>query len=293
MSDAFGLPPLDDRDGSGPPAGAGPRPVVLRARRYALAVVALALVGAIGTGTAYVRGRGDPPHAVAVVAGGTSSTSDTTTSATPTPTPDPPRTSRPVPAITPLPPEVAAVVPGWTAVEAREFVAFDVPPDWTVEKGDLIMGFEYHDSSDARLVLMHNVASYRDGVCAGQPASSRARAGFVVPADLGPHEAAPELSERWASVAGLDQGGREAVLSRTQTVTTTVANGTILATESTTLVRFPTPKPCQAGAMAFTAVSFEIRGEVVVFMVYTDEEVADSLAPEVVTKVIASLRPIA
>ena len=207
-------------------------------------------------------------------------------------TPDPLRTSRPVPLVTPIPPPVGAVVPGWKTVAGREFVAYDVPPDWRVEAGDQLTGYEYHDPSDARLVVMHNVASYLPGVCPHLVASNRARTGFVVPAALGPREAAPELSARWASVAALDQGGRQAVVSPTQTVTTTIAGGTVTATESTTLVSFPVPQPCQAGEMAFTAVSFEVRGEVVVFMIHTDEQVADSLAPQVVNRVIDSLRPV-
>ncbi len=258
-----------------------------------MAAAVLLVVGG-GVTAAYVAANRVPGGGAAVASVG-SPTAGTPTTAGPTtasPTPDPPRTSQPVPLVTPMPPRVAAVVPGWKTVEGREFVAYDVPPDWRVEGGDQLTGYEYHDPSDARLVVMHNVASYLPGVCPNLAASNRARTGFVVPAELGPHEAAPELSARWASVAALDQGGREAVVSPTQSVTTTIGGGTITAIESTTLVSFPLPKPCQAGGMAFTAVSFEVKGVVVVFMIHTDEQVADSLSPQVVNGIIASLRPV-
>lgn len=41
--------------------------------------------------------------------------------------------------------------------------------------------------------------------------------------------------------------------------------------------------------MTFTPVSFELPGEVVVFMIPTDEDVADSLAPKIIRGIIASL----
>lgn len=311
MDDAFGLPPArpgpDDDAGSAPTSGSDEQPTEttvfrrsgpLSGRRrggiIAVAVAAVALLAGGGIGAAHLVGRGEGGRATAVATSSVTPPADASRRA-PTPgasTPDTPRTSRPVPLVTPIPPPVAAVVPGWQTVEGREFVAYDVPPDWRVEGGDQLTGYEYHDPSDARLVVMHNVASYLPGVCPGRAASNRARTGFVVPAELGPHEAAPELSARWASVAALDQGGREAVVSPTQTVTTVIADGTITATESTTLVSFPVPAVCQAGGMAFTAVSFEVKGEVVVFMIHTDERVADSLAPVVVNRVIASLRPV-
>jgi len=71
-----------------------------------------------------------------------------------------------------------------------------------------------------------------------------------------------------------------------------VAAGSVEATAATTVLTIPQPQPCQAPWMTFTAVSFEVKGRVVVFMLYLDQGVADALPADVATRILGSLRPI-
>lgn len=189
---------------------------------------------------------------------------------------------------TPSPSQVPAVVPGWTAVESRELVAYDVPSDWTVEDGSLLVGFQASDG----LVIMHNSATYKDDVCPGTGSSSRGRAGLVSAKQPQARQAAPAVSEQWAKVAASDDGGTGASVGTTTVSTVKVAGGSIEATAASTVLTIPHPEACQAPSMTFTAVSFEVRGRVVVFMLYLDQGVADALAQDVAAGVIGSLRPI-
>lgn len=192
-----------------------------------------------------------------------------------------------------MPGQVPSVVPGWTTVVGRKLVAFDVPSSWAVENGDTLVGFETHSMSDApQLVVMRDVASYLNGACPHLEASSRGRAGFVVAGDLAGPDAAAEISQRWAYVVSVDSGGERPRLGATTTTPVLVAGGTIAAVEATTILTITHPRPCQAPAMAFTAVSFHVAGQLVVFMLYTDEGVADSLRPEVARRILTSLRPV-
>jgi len=321
MSGDFGLPePRTDGRSGGPgdppaPTGHPPPPGGLRwSRVLFVAFVLVVLLGAGGVAASVVRDRSGGPSVAgsAATLGATTAAAPTSpTSAAATSAPGPPRsvTSPPGPVVTPTPPPVAPVVPGWQAVAGRELVAYDVPPTWQVEKGDTLTGFEYHDDTDARLVTMHNLASYRSGACPAMPGSARARAGFVSPRGGSATAAAPELSQRWAEVATLQLGGRVSDVSPTQTVTTTVdgaavgsgspgsgvAGGAVVATESTTLVRFsslPRLPACQAPAMTVTAVSFEAHGAVVAFVLWTDEQVADGVTADDANRILRSLRAI-
>jgi len=198
-----------------------------------------------------------------------------------------------VPVVPALPGHVAAVPPGWTTVVGRERVAFDVPSSWTVEDVDALVGFETHSMTDApQLAIMHDVASYQNGACPHLEASSRGRAGFVAAGALAGPDAAAEISEKWAYVVSVDSGGERPRLGATSTTPVLVGGGTIAAVEATTILTITHPRPCQAPAMAFTAVSFQVAGQLVVFMLYTDEGVADSLRPDVARRILASLRPV-
>ncbi len=302
MSGDFGLP--DPRtDGRAGDAGDSPTPPGqvsttggLRWGRVLLVALALTvLLGAGGVVGAAVRHRPEASPAATSAPGPAGSI----------PKPGPVATATPTPTPTPAP--VSPVVPGWQAVVGRELVAYDVPPTWEVEEGDTLTGFEYHDDTDARLVTMHNLASYRTGVCPAVPGSARARAGFVSPRGESATAAAPELSQRWAEVAALQLGARVTDVSPTQTVTTVVGEaagsggvgaptsggGALVATESTTLIRFSPLlglPACQAPAMTVTAVSFEAHGAVVAFLLWTDEQVVDGVAAADATRILRSLR---
>jgi hypothetical protein len=254
-------------------------------------VVVGVLVAAVAVaGIFFVSRDTGQPTSPRTIAGPTQ-TSPGTTSSPPRPSQSSaPRTPTRTPSTqpTPSPPDVPAVVPGWTAVESRELVAYDVPPDWKVEEGSLLTGFQ----APGGLVIMHNSATFKDGACPADSSSSRGRAGLVSPKGQPAKEAAAAISKQWAEVAALDDGGTGATVGGTTVTTVTVAAGSTEATAATTVLTIPHPQPCQAPSMTFTAVSFEVKGQVVVFMLYLDQGMPDALPQDVAARIIGSLRPI-
>lgn len=202
-----------------------------------------------------------------------------------------PSPSSPSPRATATPPQVAAVVPGWQAVESREFVAFDVPPDWKIESPSLLSGFET-SGGPHQTVIMHNSATYKRGACDGQSSTYRAKAGFVSPKGQTAGTAAKEISARWATVAGVQTDGSSSPVGPTQVSTAKIAGGSITAAVATTVLTVVEQGDCPAPRMSFTAVSFSVKGQVVVFMLYADRGVSDALPEDIATQVISSLRPI-
>lgn len=252
------------------------------------------LVAAVAVGGIFFVSRdGGAPGPARTVAGATptarpSSTPSAGSSKSPSPRSSTRNPGAPRAAPTPSPPQVPAVVPGWSAVDSRELVAYDVPPDWSVEQGSLLVGFQ----AEAGLVIMHNSACYQDRACPGDASSSRGRAGLVSTKESSPRQAAAAASEQWAKVAASDDGGPGASVGDTSVTTIKVAAGSVEATAATTVLTIPQPQPCQAPSMTFTAVSFEVKGRVVVFMLYLDQGVADALPADVATRILGSLRPI-
>jgi len=261
-----------------------------------VAIVVGVLVAAVAVGGIFIASRGTGiPGPMRTISGATASASSGSASPAPSGQSPSPGTSTRTPtrapntaSTTPSPPQVPAVVPGWTAVESRELVAYDVPPDWTVEEGSLLVGFQASDG----LVIMHNSATYEDDVCPGSGSSSRGRAGLVSAKEPQARAAAPAVSAQWAKVAASDDGGAGASVGATTLSTVKVAGGSIEATAASTVLTIPRPAPCQAPSMTFTAVSFEVKGRVVVFMLYLVQGVADALAQDIAAQIIGSLRPI-
>ena len=248
------------------------------------------LVAAVAVGGIFFVSRdGGAPGPARTVAGATPTARPSSTpSAGSSQSPSPGSSTRNPGAPGAAPTQVPAVVPGWSAVESRELVVYDVPPDWSVEQGSLLVGFQ----AAAGLVIMHNSATYQDRTCPGDASSSRGRAGLVSTKESSPRGAAAAASEQWAKVAASDDGGPGASVGDTSVTTIKVAAGSVEATAATTVLTIPQPQPCQAPAMTFTAVSFEVEGRVVVFMLYLDQGVADALPADVATRILGSLRPI-
>lgn len=316
--DAFGLPrprppeaPSDRPSVLPPYAGSeAPTPPPPSGRSRAplwvvAALVAVLLVGAVGLSVVYAD-RSEPPPVTRLPTRSATPAptdpsrtppSDPTPTAAPTaapPTATLPTPTRPTPGrpgATATPPQVAPVVPGWQAVEGREFVAFDVPPDWNVESPTALTGFEA-SGGRPQIVIVHNTATYRKGACDGAPSTYRAKAGFVSVKGQTAGTAATAISAQWAKVAGVHEDGSDSPVGPTQVSTVQIAAGTIAATVATTVLTVTEPGDCPAPAMSFTAVSFSVKGQVVVFILYADQGVADALPDDVAAQVISSLRPI-
>lgn len=289
--ESFGLPPPRPDSSSSGPEGLEARDNTDRARHWSmllrqkqrwlvLTAAAVAVAVAVVGASAASRSGSAPQPSVAPTAAAPS-----------LPLTSP--TARPTAAAPSLPLTSQTAVAGWSTVKGREQVAFDVPPDWTVEAADAFAGFDSHSMTEApQLVVMHDLASYKSGACPHLQASSRGRAGFVVPGDLAGPDAAAEISEKWAYVVSLDNAGDRPRVGPTTVTPALVAGGTIAAVEATTILTITHPEPCQPPAMAFTAVTFHVAGRLVVFVLYTDEGVADSLGPDVARRIITSLRPV-
>lgn len=289
--ESFGLPPPRPDSSSSGPEGLEARDntdrprhwsILLRQKQRWLVLTAAAVVVAVAVAGGFVASRSErePGPRVAPTAAAPS-----------LPLTSP--TARPTAAVPSLPLTSPTAVAGWSTVKGREQVAFDVPADWTVEAADTFAGFDSHSMTEApQLVVMHDLASYRSGACPHLQASSRGRAGFVVPGDLAGPDAAAEISEKWAYVVSLDNAGERPRVGPTTVTPVLVDGGTIPAVEATTIVSIIHPEPCQPPAMAFTAVTLHVAGQLVVFVLYTDEGVADSLGPDVARRIITSLRPV-
>ena len=204
---------------------------------------------------------------------------------------DTPSAGTPTSGATAIPPKVAPVVAGWQTVEGREFVAFDVPPDWKIEAPSVLTGFET-SGGPHQTVIMHNPATYGRGACSGASSTYRAKAGFVSPKGQPAGTAARNISAQWATVAGVKADGSRSPVGPTRLSTVRIAGGSITANVATTVLTVTEPGDCPAPTMSFTAVSFDVKGQVVVFMLYGDQGVADALPQNVATTIISSLRPI-
>ncbi len=213
-------------------------------------------------------------------------------SSSPTPTDNPSNSAgTPTSGVTAIPPPATPVVAGWKAVEGREFVAYDVPPDWKIGAPSLLTGFET-SGGPHQTVIMHNPATYKQGACGGKASTYRAQTGFVSPKGEPAGAAAKSISRRWATVAGVKADGSPSPLGATQVSTVKIAGGTITADVATTVLTVTEPGNCAAPTMSFTAVSFDVKGQVVVFMLNGDHGVADALPQAIANTVISSLRPI-
>ncbi len=218
------------------------------------------------------------------------STDGTSSSSQPAPSSSVPPSGGP--RTTATPPPVSASRPGWTAVAGRELVAYDVPSGWKALSPGTLTGFET-SGGPKQLVIMHNAAAYQDDACPKASSSSRGQAGFVSWKGQSPSTVAREVSRQWATVAGTqDDDGSVMPLSSTSESRTTVAGGTIPATVATTTLTLEDQPSCAAPRIDFTAVSFQVKGQPVIFMLYLDRGVADEVTTADRDAIIASLRPV-
>ncbi|WP_028850302.1 hypothetical protein [Thermocrispum municipale] len=182
------------------------------------------------------------------------------------------------------------VVAGWKAVfSAREGAAFDVSKNWTVEPPDALAGFE--DKTGLR-VVMHGIATYRDGFCSGKPNSNRGRAGFMTAKDLDPAKITATAAKLWATAAmELPEDSPKVKPTPIRTITTHDGKQ---AWTSTATAKASTGDKCSSDEVKVTAVAFKphAEGDTALFILYHDTGVKDELPADEAKKIIDSLRAV-
>lgn len=192
---------------------------------------------------------------------------------------------------TATPPQVAPVVPGWQPVEGRGFVAFDVPPGWSIESPSAIAKLG-NAGGPHEMVLMHYPATYNRGACDATSTTYRPKAGFVSRRGQTAGRPAEAILASRARVAGAHAGGSASPVDSRQVSAVRVAGASITADVATTVLTVTEPGDCPTPRMSITAVSFAVEGQIMVSMLYGDQGVPDALPQDVATQVITSLRPI-
>jgi len=244
-------------------------------------VAALVLLGGGGAAGYFLTSGSDEPDDRSQQVPPTSTTSS---SAVPSSTSSsPPTTSR-----TKRFAKVEPVVPGWQPVlSQKEGAIFDVPDDWTVESPDTLTGFE---DGSGRQVIMHGVATYREGFCKKAANSYRGGAGFMTAGDADPKKVPQIAAKLWATAAGeLPEDSPKVTASAPMRV---LIQGGQDAWLSTAVVKNPVKSECAPPSLKVTAVAFVPRkgGDTALFVMHTDEGVDDALPPAEAKKIIGSLR---
>jgi hypothetical protein len=275
----------------GPPPGGRKNTTTGIAIAAALAVIAAVVVGAV------VLSGGDDKENEA--------TDPTLSSApaTPTPTMSSPGSTDPAvsggssdsPRGAPEAVNVQPVIPGWKVVKRGERnVAFDVPPDWTLDSEGITIGFEDKDGGPA--VAMGAPAYYKHDWCtSGNSTADRAAVGSKgANGAKSVRNAAEVQAEAWAYWAYQEDGKgtfskpfNSKAFSNAQGITGWQAQATASAIPKTTR--------CTADGAAYTVAwidptQSDPTKRLVVWVLYCDRGVADQLPEPTIEKIKSSIR---
>lgn len=189
---------------------------------------------------------------------------------------------------------VPAVTPGWQGVLSREQqIAYDVPPDWTVQTPGTFSGYQ---DAGGKLTTLHGVTLYKQHTCTQNRDTNRGMVGFMPIGPSDPRRAAVDDGKLWARDAALDDsspasGTASAVLvSASPAHAISVGSGAIKAWQAVTSAPVR-PGACLPPRIQVTTVAFTDHGNTVLFVAVMDQGVPDAARAEDITKIIASLRP--
>ncbi|WP_436501174.1 hypothetical protein [Actinokineospora sp. HUAS TT18] len=257
---------------------------------WILALVAvLVLVG--GGVTAFLLLKDD--ESPTPIAGPSSSAAPTTTKTSAKGPTLKPTTAKPTTSRTPTEVEdikVDAVTPGFQGVLSyKDKVAYDVPADWKIETPGTVVGFE--DNDGKVVAIMHGVTTYRPDACPTVKGSYRGHVGMVAAGDAEITRAAKNGAKLFADGAAINKDNTKEPVTVTEPVPTKVGQGKIEAMKATATMTVTKPGECSSPSVLFTSVAFQVKGKTFVLISYQDQGVADTLPPETLDKVIASVRP--
>lgn len=275
----------------GPPPGDRRNLTIGIAITAALAVIAAVVIGAV------------------VLTGGDDDTKDeakdptpapTTTTATPTPAPT---TTAPAvgggsddsPRGAPDSVDIKPVVPGWQVVKRGERnVAFDVPPDWSLDSEGTTIGFEDKDGNPA--VAMGAPAYYKHDWCTtGDSTADRGAAGSKgANGAKSIRNAAEVQAEAWAYWAYQSDGkGTFSKAQRSRPFQNSYGITGWQAQASATGI--PRTSKCSSDGAAYTVAwvdptQSDPTKRLVVWVLYCDRGVADELPESTIEKIKSSIR---
>lgn len=268
-------------EGVGYYAGGQPSPPPRRSPLVPLAIGGFLLLVLLGVGVVLVSAGGDDQEREASAPATTSVVSSPQQNSQSSPAPS---------TASQAGNRVPAVTAGWQGVlSPKENVAYDVPPDWTVEPAGMLTGFE--DESGPRTV-MHGVSTFAEDACPGTRGSHRGRVGFMSAKTVEPERAARVAPVLWAEAAAeLPENSGKVPIPKASRVP--IAGGTLSAYQASAVVDLSPGGECPAPRMKVTAVAFTRPGsqDTALFIVYTDLDVPDRMPADVASKIVASLRP--
>lgn len=279
--------------------GAGPPQKDGRSRTTVIVaiVAAVAVIAAVAVGVAVFGGGKGKPDAKDTTSTVTAKPKPTSTTASPS-TPgsdDGGQTDNPRGA--PDSVDIKPVIPGWKVVRrgARN-VAFDVPPDWTVDEEGLSIGFS--DKSGKPEVVMGAPAYYKHDWCStgGDMGADRAAVGTKGGAGAKSlRQAAESEAEAWAYWAYQDNG--KGTFSKAQNSKEFHdAYGISGWQAQATATKLPKSNKCSPpSGIAYTVAWLDPAQKTptaVVWVLYADTGVKDQLSQSIVDKIKSTIRPI-
>ncbi|WP_157996899.1 hypothetical protein [Streptomyces otsuchiensis] len=170
--------------------------------------------------------------------------------------------------------------------------AFDVPPEWTLSKLDVIRGYEFYDEDDEhQLIALRGAATYMEGFCGSS--SSRALVGTTGARGASSTEqAASNEALNWAHFAYDEtQSG-----TRTDTPPEPFTNdqgfeGHIAISEIEDFPIDEEDEDCASPSGKVIAISYlDAASDVVVWLMVVDTGIEDELEQETIDQITNSLR---
>jgi hypothetical protein len=265
----------------------------------AIAITAsLAVIAAIVVGTVYFTGDDKKTDAQDKPASPTATASKPTAAPSATGTPatsggsdtDNPRGA-------PGALDVKPVIAGWKVVRRDERnVAFDVPPDWTLDEEGMSIGFD--DKKGDPQVVMSAPAYYKHQWCTASDGTTADRAAVGTKGGSGAtslRSAAESEAQAWSYWAYQDNG--KGTFSKAQNSKEFHnAYGISGWQAQATATNVPKANKCSSpGGIAYTVAWLDPAQKTptaVVWVLYADTGVSDQLSQAIVDKIKSSIRPL-
>ncbi|MFF7194529.1 hypothetical protein ACFZAM_12540 [Streptomyces sp. NPDC008079] len=193
--------------------------------------------------------------------------------------------------------DVKPVIPGWKVViRSERNVAFDVPPDWSVDSEGMTIGFE--DKNGDPAVAMSAPAYYKKDWCKnGNSSADRAAVGTKgANGAKSVRNAAEVQAVSWAYWAYQDNG--KGTFSKVQNSKAFHnAHGISGWQASATAANIPKSSKCSADGAAYTVAwsdptQTDAAKKLVVWVLYADRGVPDQLSDSVIDKIKSTIRPL-